>query len=182
MKKSGFTLVELLIVLTVVSLVSVIFVEIFFRTLRGGNKAQTVGVLKQNGQVAMEEMDKIIRSSDRVICPPANATLDTLVVQKGSQIIRFRFNPPATSPPTNGFISQDSVGNCASALSNPTSLTNQNTINGASVLSGSFSLNSKPGSRDLVTINFQIGPAVLGPKTLTDTADPVRFNTTVELR
>lgn len=180
--RNAFTLVELLVVLTIVSTLSVIFVEVFFRNLRGGSKTQIVGVLKQNGQTAMEVMDKIIRTSDKVICPLANSQLDTLVVQKEGQYIRFKFNPPTSSPPANGFISQDSVGDCTSPLSSSTSLTNTNSTNGASVLSGSFSLNSSPGYKNLVTISFQIGPAVNIPKTLTDTAEPIRFNTTVELR
>lgn len=179
---TGFTLVELLVVLAIVSILSVIFVEVFFRNLRGGSKTQITGVLKQNGQAALETMDKIIRSSDKVKCPLANSQLDTLVLQKGSQYIRFKFNPPTSSPPANGFISQDSVGDCTSPLLNATSLTNTNVTNGASVLSGSFSLNSHPGYKDLVTVNFQIGPAVNIPKTLTDTTEPIRFNTTVELR
>lgn len=183
MKRSGFTLVELLIVLALVSILSVVFVEIFFRTLRGGNKAQIVGVLKQNGQVALETMDKIIRNSDKVICPNSNSSSDTLVLQKGADYIRFRFVPPTLSPTAaNGYVAQDNVGDCASVLANSTSLTNQNITNGASIISGSFTRNSQLPFKDLITINFDIGPTVTTPKTLTDTVDPVKFNTTVELR
>lgn len=182
MKKNAFTLVEMLIVLGILSILSVIFVEIFFRTLRGGNEAQILGVMKQNGQAALETMDKIIRNSDEVICPPANSSGDTIVIQKNAGFFRFRFVPPTTTPPANGFIAQDNVSDCISALSNAVSLTNQNTTNGASVLSGTFTLNSKPSFKDLVTITFNIGPAVTTPKTLTDTIDPVRFSTTVQLR
>lgn len=182
MKKNGFTLIEVLIVLGILSILSVIFVEIFFRTLRGGNQAQILGVVKQNGQAALETMDKIIRSSDEVVCPAANSSGDTIVIKKDAGAFRFRFVPPTTLPPTNGFIAQDNVSDCASPLSNAVSLTNQNTTNGASILSGTFSRNSRPSFKDLVTISFNIGPAVQTPKTLTDTLDPVKFNTSVVLR
>lgn len=180
MRKNGFTLVEMLIVLGILSILSVIFVEIFFRTLRGGNEAQILGVIKQNGQVALETMDKIIRNSDKVVCPQANSSADTLVVQKKTIFFRFRFNPPTVS--ANGFISQDNVSDCTSPLSNAVSLTNQNITSGVSVLSGSFSRNSVSSFKDLVTISFNMGPAVNIPKTLTNTLDPIKFNTSVVLR
>lgn len=179
-KKNAFTLVEVVIVLSILSILSVIFVEIFFRSLRGANKAQIVGVVKQNGQVALETMDKLIRNSDKVVC--INISGDTLVIRKGVTATRFKFNPPQVSPPANGYISQDGVGDCISPLFNASSLTNQNTTTGSSVSEGTFSLNSQPGYKNLVKINFQIGPAVKIPKTLTDTTQPIRFNTTVQLR
>lgn len=181
--RRGFTLVETLIVLSILSILSIIFVQIFFRTLRGGNKAQIVGIVKQNGQAALETMDKAIRSADKVICPESNTALDTLVIQKDTTFTRFKFNPPVAAPASNGFISQDNVGDCTSPLgANYASLTNLSTTNGASVSGGSFSRNSQSGFNDLVTISFNIGPAVAVPKTLTDTIDPINLYTTVQLR
>lgn len=181
--RNAFTLVEILIVLSILSVLSVMFVQIFFRTLRGGNKAQIIGIVKQNGQSALETVDKAIRSADRIVCPSTNQISDSLVLQKDADFTRFRFNAPKSSPLANGFISQDNVADCTSNLGlNYTSLTNTHITNGASVLSGSFTLNSKQGFSDLVTISFNIGPAVSTPKTLTDTIDPIKISTTVSLR
>ena len=181
--KHAFTLVETLIVLSILSILSVVLVQIFISSLRGGSKAQIVGIVKQNGQAALETMDKAIRNADEVICPQANTTLDTLVIQKSVTFIRFKFNLPTASPPVNGFISQDNVGDCTSPLgANYTSLTNLNITNGASVSGGSFTRNSKTGFNDLITIFFNISPAVSAPQILTSTIDPIRFNTTVQLR
>lgn len=178
--KRGFTLIEVLVVLGILSILSVLFVEIFFRSLKGNNKAQLLGIVKQNGQVALETMDKIIRNSDKVICPPPNTPSDTLVTQKDKSYIRFRFNSP--TPSANGFISQDSGSDCVSALSGYISITNTDINNGVSVILGTFSRDTQPTEADLVAIDFSVGPAINIPKTLTDTLKPINFTTSVQLR
>lgn len=174
---------EILIVLSILSILSVIFIQIFFRSLRGSSKAQILGIVKQNGQSALDTIDKTIRTADKVICPVANQASDTLVLLKDADFIRFRFNTPRINPLSNGFISRDNEGDCTSSLAlNYTSLTNTHTTNGASVLSGTFVVNSKQGYSDLVAVSFQIGPGVAIPKTLTETIDPIKMNTSVSLR
>lgn len=181
MRKNAFTLIEALVVLTVLSLLSVLFVDIFFRTLRGNSKAQVEGVIKQNGQSALETMDKIIRGADKVICPLPDILSDALVVQKNDSFIRFKFFSPMIS--INGFIFQDDIEDCGAAFAaNSIPLTNTDSTNGASVLWGYFLRNTKPGYKDLITIIFSVGPGINIPPTLTDAIDPVQFNTTVELR
>lgn len=181
--RNGFTLVEILIVLSILSILSIIFVQIFFRSLRGSSKAQILGIVKQNGQSALDSMDKSIRTADKIVCPSTNQVSDTLVLLKDADFIRFKFNAPKTAPLANGFISQDNERDCTSALAlNYTSLTNTHITNGASVLSGSFLVNSKQGFSDLVAISFQIGPGISIPKTLTDIIDPIKMSTSVSLR
>lgn len=98
--QKGFTLVEMLVVMSVLSIVSVLILNIFTKTLRGGNKTQIIGAIKQNGQSVLEIMDKTVRNSDSVICPgftsstDDTATSDTLVVIKDGVYTRFKLSVP----------------------------------------------------------------------------------------
>lgn len=97
---SGFTLVELLVVMAISAIFGTLMLTIFTNTLKGSNKSQVIGVIKQNGQSVLETIDKAVRNSDSVICPfvisPATSGgSDTLVVaSKGGGYTRFRFIPP----------------------------------------------------------------------------------------
>ena len=68
MIKKGFTLVEILVVIAILSVLGVLILTIFTRTLRGSNKSQIIGKIKQNGQSVLEQMDKTVRNSDKVVC------------------------------------------------------------------------------------------------------------------
>src|SRR5687767_3480485 len=97
-KNRGFTLVELLVVIGVLSIFGVLILNIFTRTLRGSNKSQILSVMKQNGQLSLEIIDKTVRGSDRVICTTSN----TLVVVKNGSYTRFRFLRPNNADSTLG--------------------------------------------------------------------------------
>jgi len=182
--RKGFTIVEILVVVGVLTVTSVIFVEIFFRSLKGGNQAQTLGVIKQNGQQAIELMDKNIRLADNVVCVGAigGGTDNTLVIEKEKNYTRFRFISPTSTK--NGYISQDNIDNCSAPSPSDSLmiLTNTDSISGVSVLSGSFQKDTKAGFKDVILINFTIGPGVGVPKSLTNNIDPLEFTTSVELR
>ena len=205
-KKSGFTLVELLVVMGVMALFGTLIVTIFSRTLKGSNKSQIIGVIKQNGQAILETMDKTIRDSDKVVCWSQDKK--TLMIVKNGIYTRYRFidpDPPIT-PTANGKIEQDnptkeSVGTvdntnytlstdpdfinklCASSdqLINPVILTDTNLQTGVSV-EGSFSINRSAGFMDQATINFNIKPGIGAPQSVTGQIDPVIFKTTIQLR
>lgn len=102
-RSEGFTLVEMLVVIAVLSIFGVLFLTIFTRSLKGGNKSQMIGRIKQNGQAVLEVMDKTVRDADNVICPKftdstfTTTSSDTLVVIKNGQYTRFRLIPPGSS-------------------------------------------------------------------------------------
>lgn len=191
---------ELLVVIGVVAIMGALLTEIFYRSLRGGNKSQLITVIKQNGQSVLENMDKNIRAADHIVCP-TTATSDTLVVEdsdvtaKGEVYTRFRFIPEGA---TNGSIQQDQpvqvapetltafltrICSSSDPLISPTILTDTNTRVGVSVpLGAQFTRGRLAGFKDLVTINFSLKPGVAAPKALADQIDPVVFTTTIELR
>lgn len=183
--RKGFTVIEILVVVGVLTIMSVIFVEIFFRSLRGGNQAQILGVIKQNGQHAMEIMDKNIRLADDVVCVSSQGGAfdnNTLVIKKEKTYTRFIFVPPTTT--TNGYILQDNIDNCIlpSIASVAIILTNTDPTGGVSLISGSFAKDTKAGFQDIVIIKFTLGPGIKMPKSLTDNIEPLEFKTSVGLR
>ena len=208
-KKSGFTLVELLVVMGVMALFGTLIVTIFSRTLKGSNKSQIIGIIKQNGQAILEKMDKTIRNSDKVVCPSNNDSNNnnykTLMIVKNGIYTRYRFIIPTLT--VNGSIQQDNptkelvgiVGDtdyklstdpafinklCASSdqLISPVTLTDTNSQTGVSVDNGSFIINQSAGFMDQVTINFDIKPGVKAPESVTGQIDAVNFKTTIQLR
>lgn len=104
MKKSlGFTLVEVIVVIAILSVVGVMVLTIFTRTLKGSNKSQIIATIKQNGQSVMENIDKTIRDADNAICRSNDGK--TLVVLKNGIYNRYIFIPTTSS--VNGYIQQD---------------------------------------------------------------------------
>lgn len=190
----GFTLVEMLVVISMLSIVGVLLLTIFTRSLRGGNKAQIIETIKQNGQSVLETMDKTIRNSDRVVCistPPVS-----LILEKDRIYTRYRFMN-LTSTTANGSIQQDNpvkeeaededrfadrVCPVENSLENPVVLTDANLQSGTSVKSGSFTRMVSAGFKDQVTVKFELEPGVGAPQLVRGQIDPVSFQTTIQLR
>lgn len=206
-KEKGLTLVEILVVISLLSVVGVLILTIFTRTLRGGNKTEIISAIKQNGQSVLETMDKTVRDSDNVVCPAiippnTNATSDNLVVVNNGIYIRYRFvNLSSTS--VNGLIQQDNPAKeiipetgkeetdsalvnriCPSTdpLVQPVTLTDTNLQTGISVMSGSFTRDQSAGYKDQVTIKFSLKPALNATQAVAGQIDPVSFQTTIQLR
>lgn len=208
--KKGFTLVEILVVISVLSIVGVIILTIFTRTLKGNNKAQILAAIKQNGQAVLENMDKTIRGADNVVCPTITLpSPKTLVIVKGGIYTRYRFIEPVCSGDTctvNGLIKKDSpfkqsvggvngeetdgeLANRVCSLSdfmdqstNVTVITDTNPQTGVSVMNGSFTRDNSAGFRDQVTIKFDLNHGVNAPQSVAGQIDPVNFVTTIQLR
>lgn len=207
MRNSGFTLVEMLVVIAVMSIFGILILTIFTRTLKGTNKSQIIGVIKQNGQSVLEQMDKTVRNGDNVVCIDTVNILtpnDTLVIIQGGKYTRYRFFAP--TPSANGYIQQDfpqqppppasksdikfflltvckdPMGTDTDLAVPPQTLTDTNPQTGVSVENGSFTRDRSAGFRDQVTIKFDIRPGVDAPAALRGQIDPISFQTTIQLR
>lgn len=199
----GFTLIEMLIVISILSVLGVLILTIFTRTLKGNNKSQIIESIKQNGQSVLEIMDKTIRDSDNAVCiSPDNKNL---VVVKNGIYARYRFIAPVVSPSSNGFIQQDNPDRINVEGSNPVrketdselvsrvcgnsdpmpnaiTLTDTNSQTGVSVENGLFTRDKSAGYKDQVTIKFDLWPGKGAPQSVTGQIDPVSFQTTIQLR
>lgn len=110
--EGGFTLVELIMAISIISILGLITTGILVQTLRGENKARVVGRVKQNGQVALDKLSEQIRQARSIVCvgsaglASGEGATDSLVLQKtDNSYIRFRFYPPSLS--VNGYIAFD---------------------------------------------------------------------------
>mgnify|MGYP001565296663 CR=1 FL=1 len=209
--KKGFTLVEILVVIAVLSVVGVIITTIFIRNLRGSNKAQIISSIKQNGQIVLENMDKTVRNADNLVCISSNAdnTVYTMIVEKSGLYIRYRIAPlqnstmpdiclvngciaydnptkqtdPATVKEETGPVFIDRVCVVNALMKQATVLTDTNAQTGVQVKSGSFTEpDKKAGFKRIVKINLVLGPGVQAPPAVAGQIDPVTFETTVQLR
>ena len=210
-RTKGFTIVELLVAISVIAVIGAVITEIFSRSLRGGNKAQIIAAVKQNGQAALESIDKTIRNSDEIVCPiitsseiiaagvnPVTKYTDTVAVVKDGVYTRFRYQVSTVN--TNGYIVRDNpvsqgepqelflaniCTNTPSASSIPVPITDTSSRTGTSVTSltpNIFTRNKKAGFKDTLTISFNLSPGVSAPAAVAGQIDPVTFTTTIQVR
>lgn len=66
-KKNGFTLIEILVVLGLLSIVAAIGSNMFFTTFRSSTKTKVLTIVKQNGDYALSVMERTIRGAQEVI-------------------------------------------------------------------------------------------------------------------
>lgn len=199
-RSAGFTLVEILVVIAVTSVLLLILTQIFFSSLRGNNKAQVLGLIKQNGQGVLDSLDKSIRSADGIVCPAVttgttSADSSTLVIIKNGIFTRYRFTGGGLDQDTpvqdlqnpnqkniNDFIKLN-LCNEQDPLQVPTlsTITDNNTM-GVLVTDGVFTRDQSKGFKDVVTIDFKLSPGTELAKKTFGQIDPVSFKTSVELR
>lgn len=196
MRKNGFTLVEILVVMAVLAVVGVLILNIFTSTLRGGNKSQIIGVIKQNGQSVLEMMDKTVRGADDVVC--VSSDKKTLVIGKKGIYTRYTFIDPAANPAVNGYIQQDNptteqtspafvnkVCSYNDSIADPVAevtLTDTSLQTGVSVENGLFTKDESSGFMDQVTIKFDLKPGIGASQAVAGQIDAVTFQTTIQLR
>src|SRR5437867_818255 len=65
----GFTLIEVLVSMILVTTVGSIIISIFFGTLRGTNKSNVLTGLRQNGDFALFQIEKMVRFAKSLDSP-----------------------------------------------------------------------------------------------------------------
>src|SRR5260221_14599893 len=71
----GFTLVELLAVITIFITVGVFITSIIVSTLRGNNKTNAIAAVQANGSYVMSQMSKLIRNVRSLQAPVSCGTI-----------------------------------------------------------------------------------------------------------
>lgn len=79
---SGFTLLEILVAMSVASVVGVLIIQVFFTTTRTNTKTELLKDVKQNGQYAMAIMERMIRNARSVdtVCALSGTTVSSLTI------------------------------------------------------------------------------------------------------
>lgn len=66
--QSGFTILEILVSVTVIALMSIALSQIFISTLRTNTKTEYLKEVKQNGDLALESLVRMTQSAQSVTC------------------------------------------------------------------------------------------------------------------
>ena len=171
----GFTLVEALVSLAIISTIGLIIATLLQQTFVGNTKTQLLGIVKQNGQNATNFIDSTIRNATAVVCvntPPGPTTLnnregDTIVVKTESgttltytririTITGITYDQPTPSTPATDYTLCDTspVPSNARVVIN-TMTTPPIQINQIDA-KPYFNLVRSPGTQDTVMISFAL--------------------------
>lgn len=209
-KINGFTLIEILVVIGILAAIGLMVVDIMSKSFKSNDKTKLISNLKQNGQSALNIIDRTIRQSDSVLCTAASTGEIILLKPKNKPIdgsyIRFRF--VVKDALKNGKITQDfpniadpSITAQVQALCDPAQvssnlnkeqdLTDTDLKNGVAIFSGSFENSSASGYKDIVAVKFSLVPAInagsgfenkICVNKQTNNDCTVDFQTTIQLR
>jgi len=155
MKQKGFTLLETLISISVIATVASLIVQVFFTTTRANIKTEVLKDVKQNGDVALDVMTRMIRNSLSVQGDCFVAGSPTLDIQNpDGNITEFM----CIYDSANGITRIASVSATTGEIqyltsSNVTLGGGINCNNGNSL---GFSCTNTPNESDKITISFQL--------------------------
>ena len=71
-QKNGFTMVEMLVSIGILVLVAVGIANLFFSTIKSGNKTDNLIKLRQTGSYALNVLRTKVRNADSVVCTGVN--------------------------------------------------------------------------------------------------------------
>lgn len=170
MKKNGFTLIEIIVVIGILGIILLMGSNLFFSILRSSTKTRILQLVKQNGDYAISVMGRMIRNARSV---SGNGSSITILNPDGKTTT---FNCCGASP--NFLIASESGGlSCENARLTSSEVK----VNNCSI----FTVTSgEPGVRPaVVKINFnlsQVSQAEVTPRP--EEQASVSFQTTVSLR
>lgn len=190
-KQFGFSLIEVVLAIGILSVIGVISSNLLTRTYRTSSDADFLSKLKQNGTVASDILGEAIRMADSVVCYEEQSPSKKIAVQTLSgKYWLFRFVEPklsGTKLTGNGYIAKQEdldPGNlsqfCSGEpdLSAEVPITDNSNDTGVSISNGSFTKLSGGLGKDTVTIKFDVGP----PANESGQAAIVNIQTTVQVR
>jgi len=169
--KNGFTLIELIVVIGVLGVVSIIFLSTIVNTLRGTNKANITGTVRQNGNYALGQIARTIRTAATVTTPslpcnasssPTSSTTLSVVSASGSSATYVCTASPSANIMFNG---------------NPLLDANSVTVTNCTFTCSQESSSDNP----VVTIDFTL-QGVSASKFAEQVVPPIEFKTSVILQ
>lgn len=189
--KQGFSLLEVIITISIIAVVGLISSTILTRTYRTNSDAEVISKFKQNGQLALNTIIETIRMAEGVVCYGVNNGKNDRIVVHGldGKDTMFRFFdpvPPSGKITTNGYIAKyegvsgDPKFFCTTTTPTGTKsdITDINIDTGVSISEGEFVKLTNTVSKDAVTIKFNIGPA----GNQTGVTVPVNMQSTIQIR
>lgn len=162
--RRGFTLVELLVAVSLIGIVGGIATIILFTTLQGASKSDIMREVKQNGDYAISVMERMIRNANSVVvgCPagPGSQIRPSLTIKnRDNQTTSFALS-----------LSGDQIASTGGMLTN-------NKVTASNLL---FTCTRTRGSPDVVSISFDLAQRAITFRP--EERASINFKTTVSLR
>lgn len=190
----GFTLIEVVIAITIIAVIGVITSTILTRSYRVGSSTVSISKLKQNGDLAVNQMADTLRTAEAVVCYGGTVSRKDQIVVRTilGKYIKFRFVDPVIVSGTvtvNGYIAKqenlnpvDQANFCSSGLVTPTAvdITNKDSESGVNVTDGAFTKLTQTVSKDTVSIEFNVYDT--GKTSANGDAEVVGVQTSVQIR
>ncbi len=108
----GYTLLEILVAMTIIASVGILITQVFFTTTRTNTKSELLKDVKQNGDFAVESMTRMIRNSFGV---------DSDCTAEGTALNYIQIRNPDGIDTTFGCVADGSVTRIASTSASSTS-------------------------------------------------------------
>lgn len=163
-KNFGFTLIEIIVVFGILALIGGLTSDLFASVLKGANKANTVNEIKQNGNYALDYVERAVRNSASVVYSDSSSLV---VSDKDGKCIKFTivgrivgesngridvFNALFCDYDTDGVFDDGSTFPPSSGKT----LMNDDPTTGVSLVSGSFDVSVIGGNPTTVTVTFTL--------------------------
>lgn len=163
-QNSGFTLIEIIVVFGILALIGGLTSDLFASVLKGANKANTVNEIKQNGNYALDYIERTVRNSTSVVDYDSSRLV---VSDEDGECVKFKivgrdqvlkingridvYNAPFCVYDTDGVFDDGSTFTGAGQT-----LTNNSSVTGVSLVSGSFDVSEVSGNPTTVTVTFTL--------------------------
>ncbi|MFZ5366307.1 MAG: PilW family protein [Patescibacteria group bacterium] len=160
-RQNGFTLVEILVVVFLLGIIVIVGSNLFFSILKGASKAEIEKEVKQNGDYAMNVMERMVRNAQEILQNSDGQTCE-------SSMNKIKIKNPDGGETEFAFTG-------TRIASSGAYLTSENTA----LFSGAFSCD-QTRTPPVVTISFTLSQA--GTKERPEEKAQASFSTTVSLR
>jgi len=96
--RTGFTLVEVLVIVAILAIAGVVVSNIFFVSLRSSIKSQNISQLKQKGESALTVMERMIRGAEEIapggdLALFCTASQDSIAITYKDELTTFDCSP-----------------------------------------------------------------------------------------
>lgn len=209
-EQAGFSLAEVLVTISVLVVIGIFVTLALTGTFQGNTKTDLISTIKLNGQNALSQMEKDIRDAETVICPqtttPTATPVSVIAVRSKTEgtVIRYAYFPQ-NGTTTNGYLQKEvfvfpsipvdvtfytDMCNTSYTTNQKSKLDltdkdSQSAVSVKNTAQRGFWVEKKAGSKDLVTVQFDLGPSVTSGTNFEEnvgTGNSFSFKTTIQLR
>jgi prepilin-type N-terminal cleavage/methylation domain-containing protein len=172
-EKSGFTLIEMLVVIAITGITGLIIANTIASFLRGTGKANSIENLRQIGNYTINQISKNIeyaKTFDGVSSDGSNYLLTCPVTKTSYNFLKISL-----------FDNSSIIYNCiGSTFTNNTNAVFDTSVVNVQNCSISCSQASSPTSVPIINISFELRPTT--STSLVESSAPIRFETSVVMR